>query len=336
MTQRASCIIEGPGEEALQPELGVIQAQMTSLTAKPGVTAIFSRWNDAVPEPPTPPPPAVVSKGGVHIHSGNRDGYGDYLRLLADAGKPVSLVKVVAGGSFGEAKDVSPLTTTIYRTPIDGDCDFPPQNWFYNSAAECKASAVWWLEECYKIWKLNPSDYYELTNEPNPDNDEQVSWFIDWTINCIVKATIDGFKLGIGGFSSGTPSETYMARMVELLDFCANTGHIVCVHDGAVQDPLYYQQNYQAGSANSVLRYRYWIDLLRNAGKQVPKFAITEGYAYGNKADPYYWDDWAWYLRELNKDPECIGTAWFTLGDWGNTNVAGKPLMRYAELQAAL
>lgn len=335
MTQRASCIVEGPSEESLQPELGNIQAQMSSLAAKPGVTAIFSRYDDAAPEPP---PPVIVpmSKGGVHIHSGNRDGYGDYLRLLADAGKPVSLVKVVAGGSFGEAKDVSPLTTTIYRTPIDDDLDFPPQNWFYTSTAECKASAEWWLDKCYPIWQLNPSDYYELTNEPNPDNDEQVDWFIEWTTHCMIKAHADGFKLGIGGFSSGTPSEKYMAEMIDMLDFCSSIGHIVCVHDGAVKDPLYYQPNYQPGTANQTLRYRYWIDLLRNAGKRVPRFAITEGYAYGNKADPYYWSDWAWYLRELNKDPECIGTAWFTLGDWGNANVAGKPLMKYTELQLGL
>lgn len=331
--KRFSAVGEWDGPE--YPELAQIESAVNSLRAQ-GVAAYYGRADDEPYIPPEPPPVTVpMSKGGVHIHSGNREGYGDYLRLLTDAGKPVSLVKVVAGGSFGEAKDVSPLTTTIYRTPIDSR-DFPEQNWHYDSSETCKANAIWWLDRCYPIWQLNPSDYYELTNEPNPDNHEQVSWFIEWTMYCMIKASVDGFKLGIGGFSSGTPSETFMAEMIGLLNTCAASGHIVCVHDGAVQDPLYYQQNYQPGSANSVLRYRYWIDLLRSAGKRVPRFAITEGYAYGNKADPYYWSDWAWYLRELNKDPECIGTAWFTLGDWGNTNVAGKPLMKYAELQAGL
>lgn len=331
MTQRASCIVEGPSEESLQPELGVIQAQMLSLAAKPGVTAIFSRYDDAAPEPPIPPPTRNVSLGGVHIHPGDHNYYGEYLNILAQAGKPVGCVKTMEDGGLLEAKSASSETMTIWRNTIDND-DFPSVNWNFATSEECKASARWWLSLCYPIWEKNPADYYEIVNEPNETTNEQLEWMIEWLITAIVDANSHGFKLGIGSFSSGCPSESHMIRMLDMIEMCAISGNILCMHDGATQDPLSFRASYPG----SALRYRLWKQMADNAGKLFPQVALTEVYAYGNMNDPEYWNDWAWYLNEMKRDAYCLGACWFTIGDFGTVNFAGKPLMKYTELQLGL
>jgi hypothetical protein len=197
--KRAACIIEGASESLLQPELGVIQTQMTSLAGKTGVTAVFSRYDD----PDVAPPPTVIAKNtsGVHVSSvGAYDGYGLYLQACKDAGWPVGLVKAVdTDGVLMQAKSVSANTTTIYRCKIDGE-DFPPANWNWPNSEACHASAIEWMNKCNAKWNpLRPIvDYFDLVNEPNMATVEQVNWFIEWTNYCMDIAADMGYRLAIG------------------------------------------------------------------------------------------------------------------------------------------
>lgn len=334
--KRFSAVGEWEGPE--YPELGQIESAVDALKAK-GVSAYYGRADDPSDEPipPEPPPDRHISPGGVHIMLGDNNYYGEYLNILAQAGKPVGCIKSMEDGGLLEAKSASSETVTIWRgtvvePPGKEGSDFPSRNWYFDSLEECQNSARWWVSQCYPRWEKNPADFFEIINEPNEATDEQLNWLIEWLYTAMVDANAHGFKVGIGSFSSGCPPEPHMMKMLDLLDTCARTGNILCMHDGATTDPL----SFRAAYPGAAMRYRMWKQMADDAGKAFPLVALTEVYAYGNISDPEYWNDWRWYLAEMKRDTYCLGACWFTIGQFGTINFAGKPLEKYTEMQLGI
>lgn len=325
--KRFSAVGEWEGPE--YPELGQIESAVNSLRAQ-GVTAYYGRADDPSdepipPEPPEPPPiTASMSKGGVHIVGGNHTYYMDYLTLLAEAGKPVSTIMAMEDGGISEAIAVCPDTITFWRNSIDGN-DFPLINWLFTSTEQCKASALDWMSKCYPIWNLNPAKYYLPINEPNPTTQDDVHWMTEWLTYAIEDANPRGYKLCVGGFSAGTPDYWQMEQMLDFVEMCALSGNVIGVHDWAIQSM----------APDASLRYRKWDEMLVKAGKARAYYAIVEAYNY-MAINQFYWDNWAWYLRELKKDSVCLGACWYTIGDSASINFAGKPLEQYTELQLGI
>jgi hypothetical protein len=120
-----------------------------------------------------------------------------------------------------------------------------------------------------------------------------------------------------------------MEIIAPTLRYAAEHGHILAVHDGAVDtDRPTFRQGYQDGTA---LRYRMFQPVM---GKYMPRVAITEAYQLNGYYKPD-WEDWQWYLTELSKD-NVIGAAWFTLGPFsfggGTTVNVVKQLPAFAQV----
>lgn len=282
--------------------------------------------------------------GGLHIEVvGSHNGYGDYLRGCADAGKPISMVKAFFdGGVLMEAKTVSPQTVTIWRgRPLDGDSDnpHPEQDWLWPPSKNVEYADEWMMALLAR-WERDRAvtDYLEIVNEPNGGGlalqfENQRDFFIE----CMKWADAHGFKIAIGSFSSGCPEDWQTTILAPSFDYAARNGHIVALHDGSVDEarPLFSQ----AAVDGTAYRYRRYNAILDNLGLKRPKYAITEGYRPSGYRgmNAAGWADMQAYLQELARDG-VLGWAWFSLGDYdfggGSVNVVGQ-LPRYTDMLIA-
>lgn len=282
--------------------------------------------------------------GGLHIEVvGSHNGYGDYLRLCAEAGKPVSMVKAFFdGGVLMEAKKVNSQTITIWRgRPLEIDEDNPHQelDWLWRPDQN-EQFANEWMTALLDRWKNDRgvTDYLEIVNEPNGGgNPLQFENQRDFFIECMKWADGHNFKIAIGSFSSGCPTEWQTQILAPSFDYAARHDHIVALHDGSVDEdrPLFAQ----AAQDGTAYRYRMYNRVLDSMGLMRPKYAITEGYRPSdyrgmNMAN---WSDMQTYLMELAHDG-VLGWAWFTLGDYnfggGSVNIVGQ-LPRYRDMLIA-
>lgn len=279
--------------------------------------------------------------GGLHIEVvGSHSGYGDYLRRCADAGKPVGMVKgFFDGGVLMEAKSVCPQTITIWRgRPLDIDEDNPHSelDWLWPPDKN-EQYADEWMTALYDRWRLDKdvTDYLEIVNEPNGGgNPLQFENQRDFFIECMKWADLRDFKIAIGSFSSGCPTEWQTQILAPSFDYAARHGHIVALHDGSVDEerPLFLQ----ATEDGTAYRYRMYNRVLDSMGLMRPRYAITEGYRPSGYRgmNAAGWADMRAYLQELARDG-VLGWAWFSLGDYdfggGSVNVVGQ-LPKYTNM----
>ena len=276
---------------------------------------------------------------GLHIVvQGSHNGYEEYLRRCAAAGRSPGLIKVMKdGGAAQLAKEINPNTYTVWRWfgGRNQEDDTPPSNWQW-SASQSRQVARDWMKWLYLMWELDRAwvDFYEFMNEPDPadvDGIARAAEFVQW---CMEEADTRGFKTAIWSWTAGLPRSpmikptdfTQAEATLETLKWAAEHGHAFAVHDGSVNDERrLFRQAYDDQTA---LRYRYIKALMDQKGWPMPPVAITEAYQLDGYRKPD-WADWKWYLTELAKDPYVLGCAWFTLGDYEfspgqSVNVAGQ------------
>lgn len=273
---------------------------------------------------------------GLHVEVvGSHNGYGVFLQQCRDCGRDVGLIKAFFdGGALLEAKSVSRNTYTIWRgRPLDEDEDNPSGDWQWNPS-QVPAIAKSWMDRLTDRWQydMGVTDFLEITNEPNGATQLQFENQRDFFIACMEYATSCGFKIAIGGFSSGCPEEWQVDILAPAFKFAAERGHIVATHDGSVNsDRRLFQEAYQDGTA---LRYRMFKRRMDALGYPMPYIAITECYWPEGYRGRNPWSDMEWYLAQLASDPYVLGMAWFTLGDYdfggGSVNVVGQ-LPRFAQ-----
>lgn len=288
------------------------------------------------PEPPRPTPDMPIyrippTKAGLHISIGAHDGYGDLLRECAAAGRQLGMVKAFEDGGLLEARDLSPLTYRIWRSKAryrerDSEyADNPPYDFDWPTE-QTKVVARGWMDACLERWRLNPAQFYELTNEPNVNDRPRFGKFIDFCYACMDIADAEGIKLAIGGFSSGDPNRELIEMMSPLLDDMARRGHVLAIHDGAAT-PEYrlFKDAHEGGSA---LRWRLWEEVQYKAGRLMPYVFGTEVYWPEGYLNKNPWDDMFWYWSECGKDQKYLGGAYFELGEYNfgdsrSVNVVG-------------
>jgi len=286
-----------------------------------------------------PPPPSTAynkpqSMGGVHISSGERGGYHDW---LVNCGRSVFIKSFMDFGALMEAKTVNRDTVTVIRVLPQGiDEDTPSGNWQW-PLADSQRIARHWMSKCYPLLDLNGRewfDYVEVMNEPDPADAaamERASLFV---IECMKDADLHGYKLAIWAWAAGLPRTPrlwpgefdQMERTLETLKYAAEHGHALAVHEGSVSDERRLIQ--QAAEDRTALRYRVTAQMMAEKGWPMPPVVITEAYQENGYRRPD-WDDWKWYWTELAKDPHVLGAGWFTLGDWEfgggqNVNIVGQ------------
>jgi hypothetical protein len=340
------------------PALEVIEGVLETPTPRPPVTPKPVTPTPVTPVPITPSPPASdipryevpLNKSGLHIVvQGSHNGYEDYLRCCADAGRPAGLIKVMKdGGAAQLAKQFSPKTYTVWRWfgGKEQEDDTPPGNWQW-AAADSKKTALKWMSTFYGMWEVDRQwvDFYEFLNEPDPADRYGMERAAELVMYCMEDAEAHGFKTAIWSFTAGLPRSPSILPgdfaqaelLLETLKWAAEHGHVFSVHDGSVNDERrLFREAYEDKTA---LRYRFVKKLMDQKGWPMPYVVITEAYQVDGYRKPD-WEDWKWYLTELAKDDYVLGCAWFTLGDYEfspghSVNVAAQ-LSGLAELASTM
>ncbi len=255
------------------------------------------------------------SKLGVHVVIGPRNGYGDFLRKIRDAGRFLAAVHCVDDfGACAEAKEYDARTITVGR--------LHSHEYLIDLGKNPEANAEEFYQAVRSRWlALSSIDYWEAQNEINSG----YGWQKRFYLRLMELAEADGLKLALFAASTGTPprpEDDGGVAYENIKDTCLRArpgGHILSLHEyGGVPtgSTLRGTEPYHA------LRYRTLYDYLRQFDAVVPlvisECAQNAGYQYPGVET--FMDDFRWYDGELTRDDYLLGATIFTLGNWANAN----------------
>lgn len=259
-------------------------------------------------------PYSPLNKIGVHIVIGPRNGYGDFIRTCANAGKPVALVKCLDDfGPAAEAKQYSPQTLTIGRVNEINGHDLQGLDYLVGNKTPAEGAA-WYYQQVKPKWQQNPAiDVWETCNEWS----WHWAWQADFYIAFMDLAEADGYRLALWSCSGGNPPEAYYSDIARACARAkAHGNHILSLHeyswDGLLKD----------APTSLVTRYRRLYAYLATQNAVIP-LAITEAGENGGggfTGPEVFVDDFGWYDTQMRQDPYVIGCAAWTLGNWSGAN----------------
>ncbi|MFQ5341013.1 MAG: hypothetical protein ACE5F6_05650 [Anaerolineae bacterium] len=293
----------------------------------------------ATPRPtatPTPPWPAPLekpgrSKLGLHVEWNNSPDIMEFVRRT----KPAVIKAAGDLGFLAEVKEVSPTTVTVARLGQG------PQRLEGDPAQAARAFVVRNLEQ----YQLNPAvDYWEGWNEP--DVLGRLDWYAAFEAERARVMAEHGFRVAVGGFSSGVPEWEAFAAFLPAIEAAQKYGGIFTLHE---YDAPTLDRSLGAGLPGRpahpdrgalMLRYRWWYeDFLKPRGLVVPLVISEAGIdgAMGNRPGPagFGWRDFAgywashglgddavqayirqlaWYDAQVQQDDYVIGFAVYTAG----------------------
>lgn len=265
-----------------------------------------------------------MSKIGCHVVQGPRNGFGEFLSRIRNAGQTLAVVKCVDDfGAAYEAKQYNPLTLTVGR--VNGIVDaegqprdlqaFEPRDW---PSAQVAADAYFSLVQ--GKWSQNRQwiDVWETFNEFS----EHWAWQADFYVRMMELAEASGYTLALYACSTGNPprpEDDGGVAYAAILSACKHAqmgGHYLSLHEYGLEGTLRGTQPHLA------LRYRTLATYLQEHNA-MPALIISEcgqnaGYEFiGTEA---FIDDFAWYDSELMRDSYVVGAAAWTLGNWMSAN----------------
>lgn len=277
-----------------------------------------------------------MSKIGVHSIIGPRNGYGEFLKKIRDAGARLAVVKVVDDfGPAKEAKDIDPNTLTVGRFNIfrDAQGNVVDTQGFEpllpdGSQRDPGEVAAWYYERLQPKWLAHRFiDVWETFNEFSGHWAWQGDFYI--AMMDLVERDGLGFKLAHYACSTGNPPNAAVAReMIKCLRETKQRGHYLSLHEyGGVGDRAPSVPNpatLRGTEPFHALRYRALYEtILIPAGADPPLIISECGQAGGFDflGTQALVDDMRWYDSELFKDDYVVGAAIFTLGKWMDSNV---------------
>ena len=268
-----------------------------------------------------------MSRIGLHIVPGSRNGYGPFLAALRDAGVNVKRIVVKAVGDFSPAREaknqLGDKALTVGRLTGWGWEGFD-QYVAGGTPPEILAPAI--FRQVYEpVILAHPEiDIWEPINE----------WSNHWRYQADLFIALaphfeeHGKRMGIYAFSTGNPPRpvddggvAYQA----IVHACAilrarGKGHVLTSHEyGGVGTSIPTLKGTQPYLA---LRYRALYDVLRQNSADIP-LVVSEcgqhgGYEFiGTDA---FIEDYAWYDSNLMGDDYVLGAAAWTLGNWASAN----------------
>jgi hypothetical protein len=311
---------------------GAISLSSSPLTANTtfNVLAINAVWGCSVQLANTVSvtviPYVAHNKIGVHSVIGRHDGWGDFVQYLADAGKPVNVVKCL--DDFGVAyvaKQANPASITIGRINETSQYDlqgFDAQadpNRDYQAPADLAQDV---FANIQPIWAQNPHiDIWEICNEWSAWWDYQADFYI--AMMDIAEAHNPPYRIAMYACSYGNPPESVWPAIARACARAkAHGNHILTLHEyspnGLMKDWYTKQIQDPAHYGYFILRYRQLYAYLKQHNADCP-LAITEaGTPGGYRSIGDVVTDAAWYDSELRKDPYALGFAIWTLGSGAN------------------
>ena len=269
-----------------------------------------------------------MSKIGVHCVIGPRNGFGHFLRKIADAGQTLAVVKCVDDfGAAKEAKDLMPNTLTVGRLNLFRNADnevvdtqaFEPllPDGTYRDA---RGVAEWYYAGVKPQWDRNRDriDVWETFNEFSA----HWGWQSDFFLAMMDVVEADGYKLAHYACSTGNPPNAAAAReMLPCLKVAKQRGHYLALHEyGGVGTPV---ETLKGTQPYHALRYRALYETILIPNQADPMLILSEcaqngGYTF--IGTDVFVEDFAWYDSELMKDSYVVGAAAYTLGNWQQAN----------------
>lgn len=264
-----------------------------------------------------------MSKLSVHLtFPGNATGYGDFLRLPAESGNPVSLVYQLNSNTKADISKYSPNTKLIYRRQSEAWQRLPDDMFISNPVISCNN---WMLNNrengrnLVEMWSLNPADYYDPLNEPVIGTVAQANWLNTWMYRALEIGNYYGFKLAMFSFPVGSPDFSLWPYLFNSLRLGKSLGAILSLHAYGVEGNLIDRNLDGSLSENTLsltLRHRKIWRLLPEDCK-IP-IALTEagcgnGYAVPLTGQAYI-NDVIEFDKELFKDSYIISANLFQLG----------------------
>ncbi len=332
------------------PTQVITREQLTTVT--PSVTRFIpTRTPTALPTLtplPTPtsyfmvitrlPPTAELgpSKLGLHVVRNNDPAILEFVRQA----QPAVMKAVDDLGFLTEVKQVSPRTITIGRHSI------PSQDYTGNP----EEAARDYVQEYLDIYQANPGvDYWEGWNEPDPNLSNMI-WYSRFEQERVRQMAKYGFKVAIGGFSTGVPEMDEFQLFLPAIDVAIQHDGILSLHEYNAPDMAYLYGDPLPGfpaypdRGSLTFRYRwYYREYLEPAGLEIPLVISEAGIdgVIGNRPGPAgqgwqdfqgYWEQQglghsgveayinqlAWYDSGVRQDGYVIGFTVFTAGAIGN------------------
>ncbi len=267
------------------------------------------------------------AKIGFHTGiGGNRNGLGDWMRKLDEAGVPFFIKSVDDTGPLFEAQEIIRSSdvphTLVYRRSGD-EFDTPD----YNLPPKEAALRHWQLHKDAFPPELDPSlVWLETINEPDKERSE---WLGQFALETARLAMADGFRWAAFGWSSGEPevSDWRSPSMLAYLRLAAaNPDKLaVALHEYSfVQDDIAHQYPFKVG------RFQLLFEVVDQLGIPRPTVLITEwGWEYQDvpSGDQAIRDiDWA--AEMYAPYPEIKGAGlWYLGGGFGDIANQAQPLI---------
>jgi len=256
-----------------------------------------------------------MSKLSVHISSGKRDGFGDWLAACANGGRPIGIIYSVDEDISGDIAQFSPTTKWVYRYQTDEFNRTPPGFLEGDPVANC----LEWMTKTrdshkrtlMQNWRLNPADWFDPLNEPVPDVPAKAEWFNVWMLTALEIAYQNGFKLAYGSFTTGAPEISVLPYLLPSLRRAKELGAILSLH-------AYWEDADPRLDFDNALRYRQ-IKAALPIDAQLP-IIISEassgnGFGTGGTSNGSQWiDSMVKYDSQLILDADVIGACGFQLG----------------------
>jgi hypothetical protein len=273
-----------------------------------------------------------MTKLGFHVSAGNRKGFGEALKLCADAGNPVPVIFSVDQDVWPDVQKYSPVhTTVIFRTQKDfqgAEIGDGPNGIYQGDAVQ---SAHAWMNSIMPVWRKNKAHYYAPLNEQDPPTLAAFAWLNTFTMECMTIAEANGSRLALYAFSGGNPkdvlqpaigqpftAEDAWRRLVPSLQMADQRDHILLLHEYGFD-----RGTLRASAPDLALRYRRaYAELVKH--NATPRLVISEasaGVGYGGMDWQGWMADALWYDGELQRDGIVLGCCLYQLG--GAENFAG-------------
>lgn len=276
----------------------------------------------------------ATAKVGFHVGpGGNRNGLGEYMRRLDEAGVPFFLKSVSDADALVEAQDLMRQSgvphVLVYRWASTG-YDVPD----YSLSPAAAAQKHWNLHMEKWPQELDPNlVWLETINEVDKERSE---WLAEFALETAVLAEAAGFKWAAFGWSSGEPEIEHWQgpQMQAFLRLAASRPDDLAI---ALHEYSYRTSSIEADAPYLVGRFQALFEVTDQMGVARPTVLITEwGWTYQKVPDvktALEHVDWA--NRLYAPYPEVKGAAIWYLGP-GYDDIAGEaqklimPVMAYS------
>ena len=262
-----------------------------------------------------------MSKLSVHISSGNRSGFGDFLQKCTQTQQSPPVIYSVNENIAEDLRRFSPTTKWIYRFQ-SAVFNRLPAHFFEDDPA---ASATNWLtvtkqngRTLLDNWRLNTADWHDPLNEPVPGTPAQAQWLNTWMLTALNIAHDNGFRLALFSFATGSPDYDLWQFFIPALQLGHTFNAILSLHayddDGLITRRA--DGSLTERSLDRGLRYRRIRSALPPDARLpivISEASSGNGYDTTLRGQPWV-DDMGRYDVEVQRDTDLLAACAFQLG----------------------